>query len=151
MYVCLCVSPVALCSHGQVDRLTVCESDTLSSNPAQCFFLLTTSYTCSLLACMYVCVARLVTWGVGPDVNYSRIIGSYFGPKNELVVGRFWGSHDLHPFQQPGHPWPAARHGRSADNIIRVINNPKLIMFCFNYTYYPQKNKNLLTSQLLLY
>ncbi len=35
MYVCLCsVSPVASCSHGRVVRLTVCEADDASSNPA---------------------------------------------------------------------------------------------------------------------
>ncbi len=71
VHVCMCaVRPVALCSHGQVVRLTVCESDTPSSNPAQCsfflFFSLTTSYTCNLLACTYICVTKLVTWSVGP-------------------------------------------------------------------------------------
>ncbi len=43
VYVCLCgVSAVALCSHGRVVRLIVCESDDPSSNPAcsMFFFLL---------------------------------------------------------------------------------------------------------------
>ncbi len=71
MYVCVfvcAVSPVVSCSHGHVVKLTVCESDTLSSNPPQCsfflFFLpLTTSYTCNLLALTYIYAADLATWG----------------------------------------------------------------------------------------
>ncbi len=59
-------------------RLTVCESDTSSSNPAQCsFFLFFLSYHIlhlNVLACTYTCVAKLVTWGVGPDVNYFGIV-----------------------------------------------------------------------------
>ncbi len=56
-------------------RLTVCESDTPSSNPAQCsffFFSLLPHLTlANLLACTYICIAKLVTWGVGPDVNFD--------------------------------------------------------------------------------
>ncbi len=66
MYVCLCsVSLVASCSHGRVVRLTVCESDDPSSNPAQCSF-----FFLSLLAWADICVAELATWGVGRDVMY---------------------------------------------------------------------------------
>ncbi len=68
MYVCLCaVSPVASCSHEQVVRLAVCESDTPSSNPALCSFF-------SFLSLSIapdppdMCAAKLATWGVGPDV-----------------------------------------------------------------------------------
>ncbi len=61
MHVCLCaVSPVALCSYGPVVRLTVCESevvrltvyesDDLSSNPAQCSFSSIALFFLSLLA-----------------------------------------------------------------------------------------------------
>ncbi len=83
VHVCMClcaVSPVASCSHGQVVRLTVCESDTPSSNHTQCsffFFLcfpLTTSYTCNLLAQTYICTAELATWGVGPDVSLVKFV-----------------------------------------------------------------------------
>ncbi len=75
MYVCLCaVSPVALCSHGRVVRLTVCESDDPSSNPIQCsffllFFFFPFLFFLSLLARADICAAELVTWGVGPDVS----------------------------------------------------------------------------------
>ncbi len=72
MYVCLCaVSPVASCFHGRVVRLTVCESDDPSSNPARCsfFFLFFSSFfSLSLLAQADICAAELATWGVGPDV-----------------------------------------------------------------------------------
>ncbi len=50
------------------------ESDKPSSNPAQCsffsFFFLLPHLTLAmyLLACTYICAAKLVTWGVGPDV-----------------------------------------------------------------------------------
>ncbi len=67
MYVCLCsVSPVTSCSHG---RVTVCESDDPSSNPAQCFLVL---FFLSLLGWADICAAELATWGVGPDVRTLR-------------------------------------------------------------------------------
>ncbi len=57
VYVCLCgVSAVALCSHGRVVRLTVCESDDPSSNPAQCsffFFLFFFSFSLNWLGQTY--------------------------------------------------------------------------------------------------
>ncbi len=76
MYVCLCaVSPVALCSHGRVVRLTVCEADDPSSNPAQCLFVVVFFFLSplflfflSLLARADICATELATWGVGPDV-----------------------------------------------------------------------------------
>ncbi len=73
MYVCLCaVSPVASCSHGWVVRLTVCESDDPSSNPAHCSFFPLFFIFLSLLAREDICAVKLATWGVGPDVIYMN-------------------------------------------------------------------------------
>ncbi len=75
MYVCLCaVSPVVSCSMDEWFRLTLCESDDLSSNPAQSSFFFLFLFFVSLLAWADICTAELATWDVGPDVNVNIII-----------------------------------------------------------------------------
>ncbi len=56
IYQSLAVSPVALCSHREVVRLTGRESDTPSSNPAHCSFLFVCLFVFFLLPCLTLAI-----------------------------------------------------------------------------------------------
>ncbi len=73
---CVCVQSV-LWLRAPMDewvRLTVCESDDPSLNPAQCssFVFLFLFFFVSLLAWADICTAELATWGVGPNVKCNE-------------------------------------------------------------------------------
>ncbi len=81
MYVCVFVCGQSCGSVLPVDKwldsLSVSQTPQVRiplNVPSFFFFSLTTSYTCNLLVCTYTCVGKLVTWGVGPDVNYFGIV-----------------------------------------------------------------------------